>query len=322
VTAVEDRPTAVAPTLTDDAPAPNRSLRRRQRLAGLAFLAPALLFVIVFFGYPLVYNVVMSVRDYTVSSFYDGGAAFTGWTNYRLVFTDPEFSSALWHTAVFTVVSLVFQFGIGLALAVFFAKHFPLSGLIRALLLLPWLLPLVVSGSIWRWMLDQNNGVVNAVLSALQVTDGSTPWLTSPGWSLASVIIGNIWIGIPFNLVLLYGGIQAIPESLYEASALDGAGAWRRFRYITWPLLRPVTAVTLMLGLIYTIKVFDVIAVMTGGGPAGSTTTLTVLSYDKSFQDFMFGQGAAVGNVLIVIAMIFGLVYLRSIRSTMSGGTS
>ena len=118
--------------------------------------------------------------------------------------------------------------------------------------------------------------------------------------------------------MILHGGLRAIPASLYEAAALDGAGAWQRFRHVTWPLLRPVTGIVLMLGLVYTIKVFDVIMVVTGGGPAGSTQTLTTWSYRLSFQDFAFGQGAAVGNVLIVVATLFGLLYLRSAKATLA----
>ena len=138
-------------------------------------------------------------------------------------------------------------------------------------------------------------------------------WLTSPHWSLTSVIIANIWIGIPFNLVVLYSGLQTIPASLYEAAALDGASAWQRFWRITFPLLRPVSAITLLLGLVYTLKVFDIIWIMTKGGPADSSTTFATWSYQLGFGNLLpeFGPGAAVGNLLVVIALVFGLVYIR-----------
>ncbi|MBN6037733.1 carbohydrate ABC transporter permease [Amycolatopsis sp. 195334CR] len=286
------------------------------RWAAWAFLAPALAYLVLFFGYPLVNNVSMSLREYSVRSFYTGEAPFTGLDNYAAVLGDPLFGTAVLNTAVFTVASIFFQFTIGLALAVFFSGRFPLSGLLRSLLLLPWLLPLVVSGAVWRWMLDQDHGVINAALRAVGLADGPTPWLTDPGWALPAVIIVNIWIGIPFNLVILHGGLRAIPSTLYEAAELDGAGAWQRFRHVTWPLLRPVTAVVLMLGLVYTIKVFDVIMVVTGGGPANATQTLTTWAYQLSFDgDFAFGQGAAVGNLLVLVATVFGLLYLRSARA-------
>jgi multiple sugar transport system permease protein len=302
-------------------PAGRGRRRSRQSLVALGFLAPALVYVVVFFGYPLVHNLIMGFQDYTVASFYTGNAPFVGWRNYIAVFDDPVFGKAVVNTVLFTVGSIVCQFAIGLALAVFFNGRFLGSALLRSLLLLPWLLPLVVSGAVWRWMLDADHGVINTALRALHLASGPVPWLTSPHWALAAVILTNIWIGIPFNLVILHGGLRAIPATLHEAAALDGAGAWQRFSRVTWPLLRPVTAVVLMLGLVYTVKVFDVIMVVTRGGPANASQTLTTWSYNLSFQQFEFGKGAAVGNVLIVVTTLFGLLYLRSARSALAEAT-
>ncbi|NYI07678.1 carbohydrate ABC transporter permease [Allostreptomyces psammosilenae] len=304
---------APAPAPAAGPPAAGRAGRRAD-LARLGFYLPATLYLLVFFGYPIVTSVVMSFQDYTVNSFYTGDAPWNGLANYAEVFRDELFGATLWHTAVFTAASLAFQFAIGLALAVFFRRHFPLGGVLRALLLLPWLLPLIVSGTVFRWLLDQDYGVVNNVLTGLNLISEPVPWLVSTDTALIAVIITNIWIGIPFNMVILYGGLQSIPDTLYEAAALDGAGPWQRFRHITWPLLRPVTAVVLMLGLIYTVKAFDVVIVLTQGGPADSTQLLSTWSYELSFTDLHFGQGAAVGNVLIAIAMLFAVVYLRSTR--------
>jgi multiple sugar transport system permease protein len=286
--------------------------------AALGFLFPALAYIVVFFGYPLVNNLSMSLRAFTIRSFYTGEAPFVGFANYSAVLRNPLFTTALVNTVIFTVCSIAFQFAIGLALAMFFSRRFPGGGTLRSLLLLPWLLPLVVSGAVWRWMFDQDHGVLNAALRALHLTDGPVPWLTSTSWALPAVILTNIWIGVPFNLVILHGGLRAIPPVLYEAAELDGASAWQRFRYVTWPLLRPVTGVVLMLGLVYTIKVFDVIMVVTGGGPANATQTLTTWSYTLSFGNFSFGQGAAVGNLLILVATVFGLIYLRSARASLA----
>ncbi len=297
---------------------PARRGIRGQRWAAWGFLAPALVYVALFFGYPLVSNLSMGSRNYTVASFYTGQAPFTGLHNYLTVLHDPLFGTAVWNTVLFTVGSIAFQFAIGLGLAVFFNGRFLGSTLLRSLLLLPWLLPLVVSGAVWRWMFDLDHGVINTMLRALHLAGGPVPWLTSPQWALPAVIVTNIWIGIPFNLVILHGGLRAIPDVLYEAAALDGAGPWQRFRHITWPLLRPVTGVVLMLGLVYTIKVFDVIMVVTRGGPANASQTLTTWSYNLSFQQFQFGQGAAVGNILIAATTVFGLLYLRSARGTLA----
>lgn len=294
-----------APTAT-----PRRRLGSPQWIAW-AFLAPVVLYLGFFYAYPLYRNIDLSLRNYTVRSFVRGDAPFTGVKNYLTVFEDPVFAPALLHTVVFTAVCLVFQYAIGLALAVFFNQHFRLSATLRALFLVPWLLPLIVSASTWSWMLNSDSGVVNAVLHAIGVAPVN--WLTSPSWALASVIIANIWIGVPFNLVVLYSGLQSIPTSLYEAAALDGANAWQRFWNITFPLLRPVSAITLLLGLVYTLKVFDIIWIMTKGGPADSSTTFATWSYQLGFGSLLpaFGPAAAVGNLLVVAALVFGLLYLR-----------
>ncbi|MCX4580680.1 sugar ABC transporter permease [Streptomyces sp. NBC_01571] len=296
--------------------ASTRAARDRRRpaspqWAAWGFLAPVTVYLALFYAYPLYRNLDLSLRDYTVRSFVQGDAPFTGLVNYRKVFDDPVFAPALLHTAVFTAVCLVFQYAIGLALAVFFNQNFRLSATLRALFLVPWLLPLIVSSSTWSWMLNSDSGVVNAVLHAVGI--GPVNWLTSPSWSLTSVIIANIWIGVPFNLVVLYSGLQSIPGSLHEAAALDGANAWQRFWRITFPLLRPVSAITLLLGLVYTLKVFDLIWIMTKGGPADSSTTFATWSYQLGFGNLLpaFGPGAAVGNLLVVAALVFGLIYVR-----------
>jgi multiple sugar transport system permease protein len=285
--------------------------RRSGQWAAWAFLAPVVLYLVAFYAYPLYRNLDLSLRHYTVRSFVQGGAPFSGLDNYRTVVRDPTFGPALAHTMVFTLLSLLFQFSIGMALAVFFRQNFRLSATLRALFLVPWLLPLIVSASTWSWMLNSDSGVVNWTLGVLGINPVN--WLTSPSWSLASVIIANIWIGIPFNLVVLYSGLQAIPAEIYEAAALDGASGWRTFWRITFPLLRPVSAITLLLGLVYTLKVFDIIWIMTKGGPVDSSTTLATWSYRLSFGNLLpaFGPGAAVGNLLIVLALIFGLLYIR-----------
>ncbi|WP_433832382.1 carbohydrate ABC transporter permease [Actinoplanes sp. CA-015351] len=285
--------------------------RKQRNVAGWAFLAPVVIYLIAFYAYPLYRNLDLSLRDYTVRSFVRGDAPFSGLDNYREVFADATFWPALLHTLAFTFASIAVQFAVGLALAVFFAQNFRLSATLRALFLVPWLLPLIVSASTWSWMLNSDSGIVNFLITSV----GGDPvnWLTSPDWALTSVIIANIWIGIPFNLVVLYSGLQAIPAEVYEAAALDGATSWQRFWRITFPLLRPVSAITLLLGLVYTLKVFDIIWIMTKGGPADASMTFATWSYRLSFGNLLpeFGPGAAVGNLLIIMALIFGLLYIR-----------
>ncbi len=285
--------------------------QRKSQIAAFAFVLPVALFLLGFFIYPIFRTVQLSLTDYTFQSYFSGEAPFVGLANYRTIITDPLFGRVLLNTFLFVFVSLLVQFIIGLALAVFFVNKFPLSATFRALILVPWLLPVVVSATTWRWMFYKDYGIINAALGT------HIGWLSDPAWSLWAVIIANIWLGIPFNLVLLYGGLQAIPETLYEAASLDGAGSWRKFTSITWPLLRPVVTVTLLLGMVYTIKAFDIIWVITEGGPVNSSQTLATWSYKLSFEggiDQSMSLGATVSTLLLLLALILGAVYLRTQR--------
>ncbi|WP_336852522.1 sugar ABC transporter permease [Sinomonas albida] len=288
--------------------------RRRERLYQWLFLVPASVYLVLFFGYPVVKNLIMSFQDYGTATFYTGEAPWVGFDNYAKVLGSTVFTTAALNTALFTAGSIVGQFVIGLALAVFFRKKFPLSGVLRSLLLLPWLIPLIASGAVWKWILDKDSGALNQFLEALHLVPNGVPWLTSTQLALVAVVGVNVWIGIPFNVTMLYGGLQDIPDELYEAAALDGATGWRSFWNITWPMLRPVVNVVLVLGVVYTLKVLDIILALTGGGPANASQTIATESYALSFQQFRFGEGSALGNVLVLISLVFALFYLRASR--------
>ncbi|WP_432513861.1 carbohydrate ABC transporter permease [Kineococcus sp. SYSU DK001] len=298
-------PTAVEPS--------GRGTREkvRTRLVEVAFIVPAVVYLLLFFGYPVVKNVVMGFQEYTTKTFYTGEAPWVGLENYRAVLGNAIFDRSLLNTVLFTLGSIAGQFVLGLAIALFFHKKFALSGVLRSLILLPWLIPMIAGTAVWRWILDTDNGALNRILGAVPFLDVHPNWLTSTSLALVAVIGVNIWLGIPFNMTILYGGLQEIPEELYEAGALDGATGWRAFRHITWPMLRPVVTVVLVLGVVYTLKVLDVILGLTNGGPANSTQTISTFSYDMSFKQFDFGAGAALGNILIVISLVFAVVYLR-----------
>jgi multiple sugar transport system permease protein len=293
-----------------------RGSRRRQRIAELLFLAPALIYLALFFGYPLVKNVLMGFQHYTSATFFTGVAPWTGFQNYSDVIHSAVFSKAAVNTLLFTIGSIAGQFAIGLTIALYFQRRFPLNGVLRSLLLLPWLIPLIVSSAVWRWILDQDNGALNRVLAGLEIV-GHPGWLTNTSLALIAVILVNIWIGIPFNMAILYSGLKEIPEELYEAAALDGATGWTAFWHITWPLLRPVVNVVLVLGVVYTLKVIDIILGLTRGGPAHATETIATQSYHLSFTEFDFGQGAAMGNLLIVVSLVFATIYLRANRRSL-----
>lgn len=314
ITSSEDQQPGPSPTETPG-DRPSRTVRSRrfsaEQVTKLLFVLPAALYLVLFFGYPVFKNLVMSLQEYTTRTFFTGEAPWVGMENYVAVVNSSLFSSAMLNTALFTIGSIAGQFTIGLALASFFKRRFPLSNFLRSMLLLPWLLPLIVSSATWRSILDQDSGILNRGLEAVGIIDGPIPWLTSPSVALIAVILVNIWVGIPFNVTLLYSGLQDIPDELYEAGALDGATRWKAFWHITLPNLRPVVSVVLVLGVVYTLKVLDIILGLTDGGPANATQTLAVRSYQESFINFEFGVGAAYSNILILMSLLFAVIYLR-----------
>jgi multiple sugar transport system permease protein len=275
---------------------------RIRRVARLSMMAPLVVFLTAIFLGPILANAYVSVHHFTLSSLLTGRAAFTGFKNLSLILQDPVLPLAVRNTLVFTSASIVVQYVIGIALALFFDQHFPLSRACRALLILPWLLPPIVGVSAWRWIFDETNGSLDRLLVAVGLPE--VPWLSAPGPALAAVIIVNVWIGIAFNLVLLHGGLQGIPTERYEAAMLDGAGVWQRFWHITMPGLRPVSAILLTLGFLYTIKQFDIVWILTRGGPGNSTQLFSTWAYTLSFVDNDFGRGAAASNLLLVSSLV------------------
>ncbi|MCA1983526.1 MAG: carbohydrate ABC transporter permease [Nocardioides sp.] len=305
-----EKSAARRPARTGDATARRRRLMRPGVLAGIGFVSPLVAYMALFYAYPLYENVSMSLHRFTRATYVTGEAPWAGSAIYREVIASPQFWPTVSHTATFVVVSLVFQYSIGLALAVFFQRHFPLSGVLRGLFLVPWLLPIIVSGTTWQWMMDADSGVINRLIGVFGV---DPVWWLNTDHSLWAVIIANIWLGVPFNLVILYSGLQNISPDLYEAAAIDGAGPWRQFWSITFPLLKPVSAITLLLGFVYTLKVVDIIWIMTRG--TGASQTLATWAYSMAFGKgasavIKYSEASVVGSILLLIALCMGFVYL------------
>jgi len=298
---------------------PAAAVRRRpvfrRILVPALFIAPAVLYALVFFGYPLLYGIIMSFEQFGLAAVVHGSGPFVGFANYKAIFSDPVTFLALRNTLVFTVVSVVFQVGIGLAVAVLLNRTFFLSGLLRRLVLVPWLIPLLAVGTIFSLLFGTSGAPINTLLQKLHIIHAAIPWLIQGNPALIAIILVNIWAGLPFNIIVLYSGLQDIDPRLHEAAMVDGASPVQKFRYITLPLLRPVLLIVIMLGIIATVKVFDIVWVMTGGGPNNATQLLSSWAYTQAFNNFNFGQGAAIANVLLVISFLLALVYLRSLRT-------
>jgi multiple sugar transport system permease protein len=296
---------------------PRLSARRKQKLAGLLFLTPAIAYLLFAFALPIVYNVMLSFERTSPATIAHFTAPYAGLANYRVILNDPTSRTAILHTFEFTFGSLLGQFIIGFALALLFSLRFPGRTLGRSLVIVPWLLPLIVTGVIFRFLFQVEGGAVNQLLMDVGLAHRPIDWLDDPHLALWTVLIANIWLGVPFFTLLLYSALQEVPEEVKEAALIDGAGPWQRLRLVIVPIILPVIEVTLLLGFVFTVKVFDLVVGLTGGGPANSTQLITTWSYNLSFQEFSFGQGAALNNVLLVLALICSPLYLWLSRGSL-----
>ena len=278
---------------------------------GLLFALPALLYMLIFVGYPIISNIILSMQNVTVRNLSKGVKKFVGLDNYVKLFNDEVFVKSIGNTLLFTVACLIVQFIIGFALAVFFNKGFRFSKAVRGILMIPWMMPMTVTALIFKFMFATDVGIINFFLRNLGIISENIEWLTTPGTAMTAVIIANIWIGIPFNTILIATGLTTIPTDLYESAAIDGADGFQRFVKITVPLLKPTIESVLVLGFIYTFKVYDLIYVMTSGGPVNSTHLLSTYSYKLSFELFQYSKGSAVANVLLLILLAVGVIYLK-----------
>jgi multiple sugar transport system permease protein len=294
-----------------------RSIKQRtsEVLAGFLFVGPALLYMLLFIGFPIVYNFILSFQDVSAFNLAAGGVRpFIGLRNYQKVFADKTMGEAVWNTFYYTVCCLVFQFSLGLLFALLFQQKFPFARSMRGFLVVSWMMPVTVTALLFKYMLSPDVGIIDNLLIQLGLLKEPVGWLLNPRTAIYGPIIANTWIGVPFNMLILTTGLGGIPEELYESASLDGTNALQKFRYITLPMLRPAVMSVLILGFVYTFKVFDLIFVMTGGGPLKSTEVLATFAYKLSFRFYYFGQGAAVANVLFAILFCVALAYLWLIR--------
>ncbi len=283
---------------------------RQERVVGYWWLAPAFIFLILMLAFPIIFNFILSFQEATTTTLLQPFKEFVGLKNYLAVLEDPLFPLVLRNSFVFTIGCIFFQFTIGFALALLFNLRFPLAGFLRGLLLVTLMVPTVVVSVLFRWLLSGDFGLINEALVRLHLLKRAVAWLAEPKTALAGVMLANIWIGISFNTMLLAPGIASIAPSLYEAAAIDGAGPVRRFFSITLPLLSSNILIVLLLGFIYTFRIFGLIYAMTSGGPVNATNVLPIQAYRLSFSFFEFGQGAAANVLLLVILLAIIALYL------------
>jgi multiple sugar transport system permease protein len=288
---------------------PSRSIVRKVRFdaSPYLFILPFVVFCLILLLYPVVYSLALSFRQATVETFVSGDMPFNGLTQYQAALADPIFWRALLNTILFAFFSILFQFTIGFLLGLLFQADFPLKNLCLALLLIPWVSPVLTAANIFKGLFNEA-GPVNRLCHLVGL--GPFPWLADPGYAFPATIVANIWIGFPFNFILLYAGMRSIPTDIYEAAKIDGATFWQRVGYITLPVLQPVSVAVLMLGTIYTVKVFDLVWIMTGGGPANGTHLLSTYAYQVGFSVLNFGEAAAIATLMVLLVVLLNLLQL------------
>jgi len=284
---------------------------------GIKFALVASALVLISFG---ALSLLMSMTDTESADLRTPlNVSFIGLDNYVRLFEDEQFVHALRNTGVFVLVGLPLTLAAGLAAAVALDRGIRrFRAVFRVGFYLPVITSIVAVAVVWKTLLEPRAGLVNLVLGWFGI-DGPA-WLADTRFALPVMIVMAVWRNLGTVMIIMLAGLQSVPQSLMEAAELDGAGAWQRFWRVTFPLLRPVSAITLLLGLVYTLKVFDIIWIMTKGGPTDSSTTFATWSYRFSFGNLLpqFGPGAAVGNLLIVMALLFGLLYIRIQRRQQS----
>ncbi|MCB5175706.1 sugar ABC transporter permease [Microvirga sp. SM9] len=295
------------------------SLLQSRGMVGFLFMLPALVFLLVFLTYPLGLGVWLGFTDTRIGR--DG--VWIGLENYQLLWDDSLFWLSVFNTLLYTIAASILKFALGLWLALILNEHLPFKALFRAILLLPWVVPTVLSAIAFWWIYDSQFSVISWALLRLGVIDTPINFLGDVENARASVIAANVWRGIPFVAITLLAGLQTISPSLHEAATLDGATGWQRFRYITLPMLSPLIAVVMTFSVLFTFTDFQLIYVLTRGGPLNATHLMATLSFQRAIPGGQLGEGAAIAVAMIpflLAAILFSYFGLQRRKWQQGGG--
>ena len=279
-----------------------------------AFVAPAALVIVLIVLIPLGRALWMSLFDIRLTR--PGVEPFVGLGNYLEQLTSGDFWAATGRALYFTVVSTALELGFGMGLALLMDQPLRWRWLLRTLVILPWALPTIVNALMWRWIDNAEYGALNALLTQTGVLHAYQPWLSDSDLAMWMVIIADVWKLTPLVAILLLAGLQSIDREVVEVARVDGAGPWQVFRHILLPLVTPVILIVLVLRTMEAFKVFDLIWIMTHGGPANSTQTIAIYAYQTAYQGFDFGRGAALGYLIALVIMVLAAIYLRLLGRT------
>jgi multiple sugar transport system permease protein len=307
---------AVTALSTYGEPPPLRSRRRLfedERWLAFALLVPTIVLLGLFIAYPFVRGIMLSVTDSRVGV----PGNFVGFANFEKIWNDSIFRIAVYNTFLYTAVTTVFKLVLGLWLALLLNRNFRGKALTRAFILLPFIIPTVLSTFAWKWMFDPTFSVLNWLMYHLGLITGRINWLGDPDLAMISIIVVNVWRGVPFYAISLLAGLQTINPELNEAAAIDGAKPWQRFWYVTWPLLLPVTMVVVLFSVIQTFADFQIVYVMTGGGPANATHLFATYAYQIGIGTGLLSEGAAISLAMfpiLFLVVIIQLLYIRRVE--------
>ena len=294
-------------------------MRSSQRTA-FWFVLPSFIFIGVFTLYPIFESFRLSFYRMILTLPWLG-QKMVGWENYLDLWTDPVAMQALRTTLIFVGVTIPLELLVGLGMALVMNEVFHGRGLLRAVVLIPWAVPTVVSSQMWRFIFNDRYGLVNFVLFGGDASRYLAP-LADPYLALIAIMIAEVWKTAPFAGLILLAGLQAIPDDLYDAASIDGATSWQKFRHVTLPLIRPALLLALLFRTIDGLRVFDLVFVMTQGGPADATNVLSFYGYKKIFAEGMVGYGSAVAVTVFLVSLILSLTYLRILRATRLEGAA
>ena len=276
-------------------------------------IAPMLVVIVATVGYPIVLTLWLAFTDARLMSGVSA-AHFQGFDNFVYALTDADFLAAAGRTIYFTLVSVGAEAILGVLVALLLNEEFRGRTFCRALLVLPWALPTIVNAIMWRLVYQPDFGVLNALLTQSGLMEAYRSWLGSPDSAMNAVIVADVWKNYPLVALIVLAALQGAPADLYQAATLDGANAWHRFRAVTWPVIAPPLLVALVLRSIEALKVFDIVYVMTRGGPASTTKTMSFFVYEESFRFMRVGSGASYALIVVLICMVFVTLYVRLMR--------
>ncbi|HEY8196114.1 MAG TPA: sugar ABC transporter permease [Gemmatimonadales bacterium] len=297
---------------------PRTSMERQEAQVAWALVLPAVLTILLVALFPLVWTVWESLHLHDLRMPWLG-KPFVGLDNYVEALGDPRFWASLGHTAFFAVTSVGLELIIGLWLALALNRAFRGRGLVRAAVLVPWAIPTVVSALLWRFMFEGQTGIVNSVLVGIGLLKEPVVWFIHPAAAWVPVILADVWKTTPFVALLLLAGLQNIDASLYEAARIDGATAWRQFRHVTLPLLKPAILVALIFRTLDAFRVFDLIYALTGGGPGTSTEPIALYTFNALLQNLQFGYGSALSVIVFLITFCLAILYIKLLGAELTG---